>query len=152
MSKKKSRKNQAMTGPSATGRPVQQPGRPVAVFQQQTTITATQFLPGEELAKIEAVIPGGADRVLRIIENQSAHRIKQEDRVVSGNGWKEWFGQITAAIVVIGGMYGGYRLAMAGKDVAGYVSALGPLAIVAGVFLVGRKRRDRELQGKDVTR
>jgi uncharacterized membrane protein len=122
------------------------------LLHQRTTLTTSQFLPGEELAKIEAVIPGGADRVLAIIERQSNHRMEQERRVVLSNVIGERIGQLVAAIVVLGGMYGGYHLIVAGKDAAGFVAALVPLGVVAGIFLTGRKKRDRELNEKDQPR
>lgn len=149
MSKKN---NKNLAGAMAAGRPVQQAGRPVQsrlLVHQQTTVTTSQFLPGEELAKIEAVVPGGAARVLAIIEKQSDHRMKQENRVVFSNILNERFGQVIAAVVVLGGMYGGYQLILAGKDIAGFIAALAPLGVIAGVFVAGKKKRDRELNEKD---
>lgn len=140
----------------ASGRPVIQPGRPVnvgvSISQQRLTITSSPFLAAEELEKIEQIVPGGASRALALVENQSAHRIKQEDRVVRSNILNERLGQLIAAGIVGGGMLAGYNLLMADRSTAGLIAMLTPLGLIAGAFLVGKVKRDRELNSRDAHR
>jgi uncharacterized membrane protein len=136
----------------AKGRPVNQPGRPVfeGVVRRERIVITKSILAGDELAKIEAAVPGGADRVITLVEAQSVHRQRLEDKVVSSNITGERFGQISALAVALGAMYFGYGLLMADKPLTGFVFALGPIAALAGIFLVGKRRRDRDLDSKDM--
>lgn len=131
-----------------------QPGRPVGVsiHQERITITHSPFLAAEELQKIELVVPGGADRALRLVEKQADHRIKQENRVIVSNIVGERLGQLIGAAIALGGLYAGYQLILAGKGTEGFFAMFAPLAILAGIFVVGRAKRDRELGSRDVHR
>lgn len=78
--------------------------------------------------------------------------MKQENRVVLSNVVGERLGQVIGAGVAFGGMYAGFQLIQSGFGVQGFIAMLAPLGILAGVFVVGRRKRVRELDSRDVHR
>lgn len=92
--------------------------------------------PPELLAEYDAVLPGGADRIVSMAENQSAHRLRMESR-------GQAFGFLIALVAILGGI----GLILDGKSAAGLVPLIGALGGLAGIFVYGefRARQARRL-------
>ena len=80
--------------------------------------------PPEVLAGYEATLPGAADRILKLAERQAAHRQALEATVVAGDSRRHLIGLAAGTVVT--------------------VSALAPIATLAGVFVYGDRSRRRE--------
>lgn len=85
--------------------------------------------PPEMLAQYDAVISGGADRIVSMAEDQSSHRRRMESR-------GQMFGFLLALIAILGGI----GLILDGKSVAGLVPLIGAMGGLAGVFVYGEIR------------
>ena len=99
--------------------------------------------PPEMLAEYDAVLPGGADRIVSMAEDQSAHRRRMESR-------GQMFGFVLALVAILGGI----GLILDGKSTAGLVPLVGALGGLAGIFVYGevRARQTRRLDaGQDAT-
>lgn len=100
------------------------------------------------LRQYAELIEHGADRIMRMAEQQAEHRMKQEDRVVRANVRAQTMGQIFGFILGLIGLIGGLVLVFRGRDISGFVLMLGALASLAGVFISGKKRQTKELAQK----
>ena len=100
------------------------------------------------LAKYDQVLPGLAERIVALTEQQSAHRQALEHATVEGNIRAQSRGQVFAFIIVVVGMLIGGGLLLAGKSTAGFTALLTPLGLVATGFFVTRGQQARELARK----
>jgi len=106
-------------------------------------------IPSPEMfAEYERALPGSADRILGMAEAQSKHRMQMESQVVVGNLKSQNVGQWMAFVVVLGGMGLGAWFITHGYDTAGFTAMLTPLGGVAGIFVWGRFRQEKERQRK----
>jgi uncharacterized membrane protein len=82
----------------------------------------------DDFAAYERVLPGAADRILKMAEKQAGHRQILERRSVSGDLVKAMMGTVLAYIAFGGSMYGAVYLLLHDKPVeslAALVTALG---------------------------
>ncbi len=100
--------------------------------------------PPELFKQYEEVLPGSADRILVMSENQSIHRIKMESRVITFDTWRSMLGLVFAFLLVAGGIIGGIYLIKHDKDAIGITTMFGPLATVILAFIYQQKA-----QGED---
>jgi len=104
--------------------------------------------PPEVLAKYNEVYPGLAERIMVMAENQSQHRQGIETRVINARTRNETLGQIFAFVLslVFGG--GSIWLINLGKSLEGVSSLVSVIVALAGVFIYGRRRQEKELEEK----
>lgn len=97
-----------------------------------------------QFKKYEEVLPGSADRILKMAENQAAHRQKLEMKAIEADIKNSQRGQtfafILASIVIIGGLI----LLMLGKSLEGFVALIGALATLVGVFIYDKTSERKE--------
>jgi uncharacterized membrane protein len=91
--------------------------------------------PASEFEKYESVLPGSADRILKMAEKQGSHRRSIETVVITFDSLKSLGGLIGALIIVVIAMFIGLYLIMHDKPIAGFAAMLTPLAVVAGAFI-----------------
>ena len=100
------------------------------------------------LAEYDRVLPGLAERVVSMAENQSNHRIRIESTVVTSNTLESQRGQKFGFMVAIVGLGVCLTLALYGHDVvAGIVGGTTLLGLVT-VFVVGKNAQRRDLEEK----
>lgn len=91
--------------------------------------------PPEMLAQYEAVLSGGADRIVKMAEDQSSHRRRLESR-----------GQIFGFSLALVAILGGIGLILDGRSAEGLVPLIGALAGLVGLFIYGEVRAHRARQ------
>lgn len=82
----------------------------------------------EDFAEYDRVLPGAADRILKMAENQATHRQGLERRALSGDLFKSMMGTVLGYIAFGGSMYGAVYLLLHDKPIqslAALVTALG---------------------------
>jgi uncharacterized membrane protein len=90
------------------------------------------------------LIPNGAERIMKMTENQSAHRIELEKHAIKEELKQSGRGQIFGFILAIFGMGIAFFLAYLGHDtIAGIFGTTTILGLVT-VFVIGKKRQDKE--------
>ncbi|MBI4266931.1 MAG: DUF2335 domain-containing protein [Chloroflexi bacterium] len=96
------------------------------------------------LQEYEKVIPGSADRILRMAERQAEHRQFLEKTVIHGDSRRAFYGLWVGAFVALCVLGGAIFLIYTGHDVAGAV--IGGLDIVSlvSVFVYGTVSRRTE--------
>jgi uncharacterized membrane protein len=104
--------------------------------------------PPEVLEKYNNIEPGFANRILRMAESQAQHRQHLEKTVVEGRTRAEGRAQILGTILALAIGAGAIFLVYTGHSVEGVVALVAELAALAGVFIYGRKRQERENREK----
>lgn len=104
--------------------------------------------PPEELAKYERILPGSADRIIRMAEEQAKHRQQLESTVIGSNATVQKWGLGCAFVVAMTAIGGGIWLSLKGMSGAGLTSIIAALAALVGVFVYGRSTQKKELHEK----
>lgn len=100
------------------------------------------------LAQYDLVLPGAADRILSMAEQQQKHRMSLEKKVVEADIKRSAAGQIVAAGIAVLAFGCGTFLISQGQDVTGLVTMLGPLAALVSVFFYAENKRRTERESK----
>lgn len=106
------------------------------------------FPPPEMLAEYNNIIPNGADRIMKMAEQQMAHRIDIETKVITGQLSQSKLGQIFGLVIGIVGIGVGAVLAYFGKQVVGGIIAGSTVTGIVSVFVMGRNQQKQDLEKK----
>lgn len=132
--------------------PANPPSTPTAPPTFQTHITGVQYSgpipPPAMLGEYDKIVPGAADRMLKMAELQEAHRHSLEKAHVHGNLISQYVGQVSGLLIGLAGIGSGTFLLYSGRSLEGFGAMFGPLAGLAAVFLIGRWRQERERREK----
>lgn len=93
--------------------------------------------PPDALGEYDMVIPGLADRVVRMAEDEARHRQRTESRLVrlSEAGLASAF--VLAGLIAGGGLYA----AVLGAELTGVAAVMATVSALVSVFLVGQRGR-----------
>jgi uncharacterized membrane protein len=100
--------------------------------------------PPEILRRFDEVVPGAAERLLRMAEEQSTHRKDLERKVIESDIERSRWGQILGFVIAIVGLGASALIAIYGNAIAGSIIGVGTLASLVGVFMYGATVRSRE--------
>lgn len=98
------------------------------------------------LLKFNEAVPGAAERIIKMAEEQSAHRRDLERDVVSSDIARSKWGQILGFIIALFGLGVSAVIGIYGNAIASGIIGAGTLASLVGVFMYGSKSRARERQ------
>ncbi len=100
------------------------------------------------LEHYERVLPGAAERILRFAELQAGHRRRLETSVIESGVRRAGRGQVLAFGLAFGTILGGFVLIGAGQPGEGLASVTLATASLVTVFVVSRRRDERERERK----
>lgn len=148
MSTKKPRRRQVDKRQEAAVEP-----RHVRVEGHASEITVARFRSGplpppEEAAAYESILPGAFDRILSMAEHQAKHRRGQETKMVDVAIRVEPRGQWLAFVIALTGILCGTLLVVLDKSLEGLAAMFTALAVLVGVFVQQKRRRDHEIAEK----
>lgn len=98
----------------------------------------------DQLARFNDVVPGAAERIIRMAEQEGEHNRLVQARAVSGAIVAQWLGQIFAMLVAGGGLFATYKLAMAGHDAVASIVAGTAITTVVAAFLQAKQAAKSE--------
>jgi len=105
--------------------------------------------PPDVLREYDNILPGSAERLIKMAEVQSAHRQGLESKVIGSDVYRAnaglWIGAIVAALSIAAGSY----LVSIDHDVAGTTIATGVVVSLVGVFVYGTISRRQERSRKE---
>lgn len=104
--------------------------------------------PPEELVKYDRILPGAADRIIRMAEQQSIHRQNLETVAIGANATTQKWGLACAFVIAMSAIWGGILLSLRGMSGAGLTSIITALAALVGVFVYGKSQQKKELSEK----
>ena len=102
----------------------------------------------EQLAQYEAYCPGAADRIIRMAENQAAHRQEIEKIVVRQQARNSMVGLLFGFLIGMTAILSGAWVASAGYSWEGFATSFAGLGSLVGVFVYGKKVNQDELKEK----
>ena len=121
--------------------------------QRQPThsITASRFSiesgplpPPAKLEQYDLIVPGAAERIIKMAEDQAAHRMRLESKVIDSDISNSRRGLNYAFILGLSGMVGGMVLIYFGKTIAGSAISGGTVATLVGTLIYGTSQRKKE--------
>ena len=130
--------NRSNPGPST-------PTRIATATQIVTEISSGPIPTPQVLQQYNGIVPGAAERIIRMAEKQSDHRMDLERRVIYSNIKKSYFGMILATSIAMYGLYIAKEISMHGNPAtAGIIATLdmGGLISVA-IYNVRAQRKER---------
>ena len=87
------------------------------------------------------MIPGGAERLLALVERQAAHRQELEQSLLVGELRRAWWGLVAGFIVALSFLAASVGLIASGSRVEGTILGTVDLVALAGVFVYGSVSR-----------
>ena len=101
------------------------------------------------LSQYNTVVPGAAERIITMAENQSAHRIALEKHVIEADIQSSKTGQLFGFIIALVGLVGSFTLIMQGHELIGTILGGTTLVSLVGVFVYGTSSRRAEREKKE---
>lgn len=105
--------------------------------------------PPDILKEYNKCAPNGADRILRMTENQSEHRMRMEFKAIEGDLKQSNLGQIFAFIIAMSFLGVSGFLIYIGHEISGSILGTVDLVALVTAFLVGRHQQNRDLSDKN---
>ena len=94
----------------------------------------------EEIGEYERILPGSADRLIKMAEKEQSHRHQIESRGQTHRVGITFVGQLFAFLIGITGIAGGVYLVKSDKPITGFGVFFTSLATIMGVFFYSRRR------------
>lgn len=98
------------------------------------------------LKKYNEIIPDGAERIMKVFEDESCHRRKMEDRVIKSQTNQSLSGQILGFFIATISIIVGTYLVIQGHDAAGITIFSLDIVGLAAVFVIGKKTQQKSLE------
>lgn len=125
-----------------------QPSEKKKVLLRQSSSFSGPLPPPEILRGFEDIVPGAAERIIKMAEEQSNHRRELERKVITSDISRSKWGQILGFVIAVVGLGVSAVVAVWGSAVAGGVIGVGTLASLVGVFMYGSRVRSKEREEK----
>jgi uncharacterized membrane protein len=142
MSAKKKRSNKL----SPIHKSPQNPAKQQIIHREQSF--TGPIPPPIALREYDDVLPGAAERILKMTEEQSSHRRELEKQVIDENLKQAKRGQRYGLIIGLAAIAVGGACIMSGQWIGGSIIGGGGLTGLVSVFIVGKRKEKRELQEK----
>lgn len=120
-------------------------GEMIQKLEMSRSITYSGAVPPPEmLREFDKIIPNGADRFMKMAEEQSEHRRKIEQKIVESNVKNENLGLVFAFFISIIGLISAAILAYKGNNIGAGVFAIPALGGLVNSFLnLSRGKTDK---------
>ncbi len=123
----------------------------VQLKRQQVTFSGP-LPPPAILEHYDQVVPGAAERIITMTEQQSKHRQTLESKVVASDVFNSKLGLIFGFILGIVAIGGGILLTLQGQPIYGTIFGGLYLIGIVGVFVYGSQQRRKERQSRSEER
>lgn len=120
----------------------------VTIFTRERIVHVGPLPLPEHFKKYEEILPGSAERILTMAENQSTHRQELEKCVIYSSTRNETLGVIFAFIIFMTTIGLGAWLLYNNKNVGGLATIASAVFGGVGVFIYGKKKQREELTSK----
>lgn len=101
-----------------------------------------------ELAAYDQIIPNGADRIMKMAEAQTVHRIEIEKIVIKSQQGQAWRGQVFGLIIGLAGLGLATLAAMNGQPWFGGIIGGATLVSLVSAFLYSQQKTKEDLSQK----
>jgi len=122
----------------------------VVVHKQEVQAFSGPLPHPEILRQFEQVSPGAAERIIKMAEEQSAHRRQLESQVIASDIARSKWGQILGFVIAIFGLVVSMVIAVYGNAIAGAVLGGSTIVSLVGAFMYGtNSRKDERVEKAD---
>lgn len=97
-----------------------------------------------ELQRYEKVLPGAADRIISMAEDERKDRNRNTRLEIRLHYGSLMFAQAMFALICLGAVSGGIYLVTQGESLTGYASIFAGLGTIAGGFFLAQKGKDKK--------
>ena len=108
-------------------------GGPVAVVSRQAEVNAV-LPPPQAIEAYERSIENAGERLLRLVENESAHRHELEKKIVSSDLFRANLGLIAGILMAVGVSSASLAAIFQGRQIGGVVGIGATAALIGGPF------------------
>jgi uncharacterized membrane protein len=96
------------------------------------------------LRQYQEIVPDAPERILRMAEKQSEHRLEIEKRVVKGSMINERLGLAAGFIVCMSALFLGTKILLSGHEVYGFAAIVTALASLVGFNIYAKRSKERK--------
>ncbi|MFH1187948.1 MAG: DUF2335 domain-containing protein [bacterium] len=96
------------------------------------------------LQEYDKIIPGAAERILKMAEEQSKHRKTLEVKVIESDINNSKLGLIFGLIIGLAGIGGSVVASIYGRQIISGILGVGTIGSLVGVFVYGSQQRKNE--------
>ena len=100
----------------------------------------------ETLTEYSAIIPNGAERIMKMAEKQLDHRMLMEKKVVGGQMLQSNIGQILAFLIGLAALGASTYIIVSGYEWSGSLIGIGGLTGLVTAFIKGRSEQGQSLE------
>ena len=104
--------------------------------------------PPKVMADYESLLPGSADRILSMAEQQQAHRMELEKKAISSQLEQNKRGQVFGFIVFLIGLAAGVAFALKGMVTFATTFLTVTMVSIITVFVMGKREVSDDLKAK----
>ena len=120
----------------------------VALHLQSVQTFSGPLPPPSALKEFDLIVPGAAERIIKMAEGQFVHRTEIEKRVIESDISRSKWGQILGFMIAIFGLLVSLVTILRGQEIAGSIIGGGTLVSLVSVFMYGTRSRKREREEK----
>jgi uncharacterized membrane protein len=120
----------------------------ITIERHEFSMRSSPLPDPAELAAYNQIIPAGADRILKMAEAQSSHRIDIEKRVVRSQQTQGFCGQLFGLIIGVFGIGSATFAAIRGQPWFGSIIGGATLVSLVSAFLYSRHAQKKDLDKK----
>lgn len=120
----------------------------VALHRQSVQTFSGPLPPPSVLKEFDLIVPGAAERIIKMAEGQFVHRTEIEKRVIESDISRSKWGQILGFMIAIFGLLVSLVTILRGQEIAGSIIGGGTLVSLVSVFMYGTRSRKREREEK----
>jgi uncharacterized membrane protein len=102
----------------------------------------------EALERYNQIVPGAAERIIKMAETQHEHRLALEKEAIDSNVNSQRLGTILGFIIAMTAIIGGIFLAYIGRETSGLTAIISALVGLAGVFVYSKSEQKKDLASK----
>ena len=133
----------------ANNKPIPQSEKSKVQIQRQEAYFRGPLPPPEILARYEDVLPGAAERIITMAENQSAHRIEIEKTVINARSRDSLLGICSGLAIGLAALGACVYIIVSGYPVYDSIIGASGLGGLVGVFVYGTRENRSERERKD---
>ena len=121
----------------------------VVVHQQSVQSFSGPLPPPSVLKQYDDIVPGAAERIIKMAEEQFVHRTTIEKEVIISDIKRSKLGQRFGFIIAIVGLLVALFVTLKGYEVAGSIIGGATIVSLVSVFVYGTKSRRKEREEKE---